>query len=152
MMITKMNPWNKRSAEDQSLFNPTFCALLLRTACKNYPTGAPQTQPLPLPLSFFVLPIVLNQPLRQSLPSLRTGIATWAASHPEHIAGFGDRASEMADVTREAIQFGCAQKWLSVSGSGLGVGSAILRSDPPKLPSDTDDVRDCYSAARFLGR
>lgn len=58
----------------------------------------------------------------------------------------------MADVTREAIQFGCAQNWLSVSGAGICVGSAILRPDPPKLPSDTDDVRACYSAAKFLGR
>jgi hypothetical protein len=148
-----MNPrWNERSTEDQSLFNPAFCGLLLRTACKGYSRDASPPLAMPLPLAFLVLPIVLNQRMRDTLPTLKTLITTWAASHPEHIAGFGDRARGMADVSREAIQFGFAQQWLAVSAAGLAVGPAKLRPDPPKLATDTDDVRACYVAARFLGR
>lgn len=143
-----MNPlWNERSTEDQSLFNPSFCSLLLRTACKGYGTN-----PLPLPFAFLVLPIILNQRMRDSLPTVRTLITTWAVSHPEHVAGFGDRAQAMADVSREAIQFGCARLWLEISGVGLAVGQARLRPDPPQLTTDTDDVRDAYAAAKFIGR
>lgn len=143
--------WNERSAEDQSLFNPPFCSLLLRTACKSF-AREPDLLPMPLPLTFLVLPIALNQRIRSTLPTLKTLITTWAASNPEHVAGLGDRARDMADVTREAIQFGCAQQWLAVSGTGLAVGSVRLRPDPPKLATDTDDVRACYAAAKFLGR
>jgi hypothetical protein len=143
-------PWNKRSAEDQSLFNPPFCGLLLRTTCKSYATKA--SPALPLPLAFLILPIILNERLRNSLPTLRTLISAWAVSNPEHVADFGDRAREMSDVTREAIQIGCGQGWLAVSGAGLAVGPVKLRPDPPKFASDTDDVRACYAAAKFLGR
>lgn len=143
--------WNERSAEDQSLFNPPFCSLLLRTACKSF-AREPDPLPMPLPLAFLILPIVLNQRIRDTLPTLKTQITTWAASNPEHIAGLGDRARDMADVTREAIQFGCAQKWLMMSGVGLAVGPLKLRPDPPKLATDTDDIRACYAAAKFLGR
>lgn len=144
--------WNERSAEDQSLFNPAFCGLLLRTACKGYTSDNSPSVAMPLPLAFLVLPVVLNQRMRDTLPTLKTMITTWAASNPEHIAGFGDRARGMADVSREAIQFGCAHQWLVVSAAGLGVGTAKFRPDPPRLATDTDDIRACYTAARFLGR
>jgi hypothetical protein len=144
-------PWNERAVEDQSLFNPPFCSLLLRTACKNF-AREPDRLPMPLPLAFLILPIVLNQRLRDTLPTLRTLITTWAASNPQQVADFGERARDMAGITREAIQFGCAQRWLAISGAGLAVGPVNLRPDPPKLETDTEDVRACYAAARFLGR
>lgn len=147
----KIPRWNERSAEDQSLFNPAFCSLLLRTACKSF-AREPELTPMPLPLTFLILPIVLNERIRDTLPTLKTLITTWAASNPEHVAGFGDRARQMANVTREAIQFGCAQRWLAISGAGLAVGPTKLRPDPPRLATDTDDVRACYAAAKFLGR
>jgi hypothetical protein len=143
-------PWDERSAEDQSLFNPPFCGLLLRTTCKSYATEA--SPAMPLPLAFLILPIVLNERMRGSLPTLKTLVSTWAASNPEHVAGFGDRARGMADGTREAIQFGCGHGWLAMSGAGLAVGPTKLRPDPPKFASDTDEVRACYAAAKFLGR
>jgi len=145
-------PWSDRSAEDQSLFNPAFGSLLLRTACRGYAEGERDGRPLPITLAFIVLPIVLNQRMRDTLPTLKTLMSTWVAGHPEHVAGFGDRSREMADVTREAVQFGCSQTWLAISAQGLYPGPVRLRSDPPKLATDTDDVRACYAAARFIGR
>ena len=145
-------PWNERSEEDQSLFNPAFCSLLLRTACAGYAHGVAAGRPLPVTQAFLVLPIVLNGRLRERLPTLRTLMSTWVTANPEHVADFGDRAREMADVTREAIQFGCAQNWLAISAKGLSPGPAKFRPDPPRLPTDTDNTRACYSAATFVGR
>ncbi|MEG3147607.1 three component ABC system middle component [Sphingomonas sp. RT2P30] len=150
--MTMIPPWNDRAAEDQSLFNPAFCGLLLRTACRGFNEGSTDERSMPLPQAFIILPIVLNARMRDTLPTLKTLMSTWVAAHPEHVAEFGDRAREMADVTREAIQFGCSQAWLAISGRGLSTGVARLRPDPPKLATDTDDVRACYAAARFLGR
>ncbi|ACB95133.1 three component ABC system middle component [Beijerinckia indica] len=145
-------PWNDRSVEDQSLFNPAFCGLVLRTACRGYGEDVVNGRPVPLMHAFLVLPIVLNARMRESLPTLKTRMTTWVTAHPEHVAELGDRAREMVGVTREAIQFGCAQDWLTISGEGLRPGSHKFRPDPPRLASDTDDVRACHVAARFLGR
>jgi len=144
--------WNERSAEDQSLFNPAFCSLLLRTTCRGFGEGVADGRSMPLAQTFIILPILLNASIRQALPALKTLMSSWIAAHPEYVAEFGDRAREMADVTREAIQFGCSQSWLVLSSQGLSAGVARLRPDPPKLVTDTDEVRSCYAAARFLGR
>lgn len=144
--------WNDRSIEDQSFFNPVFCALLLRTACRGYQEGGEVARALPLAYCFLVLPIVLNARMRATLPTLKTRMTTWVTSHPEHVAEFADRSRELVDATREAIQIGCAQDWLAIAGDGLRPGPHRLRPDPPRLATDTDDVRDCYGAARFLGR
>lgn len=144
--------WNDRSIEDQSLFNPAFCSLLLRSACRGYQEGGEEGSPLPMAHSFLVLPIVLNARMRSALPTLRTRMATWVTSHPEHVAEFADRSREMVGVTREAIQIGCAQDWLAIAGDGLRPGPHRFRPDPPRLATDTEDVRHCYDAARFIGR
>lgn len=142
--------WNDRSIEDQSLFNPAFCALLLRSACRGYQEG--EGRALPLAHCFLILPIVLNARMRSALPTLKTRMTTWVTSHPEHVAEFGDRSRELVSATREAIQIGCAQDWLAIAGDGLRPGPHKFRPDPPRLATDTDEVRDCYDAARFIGR
>lgn len=148
-----MNPaWSERSVEDQALFNPVFCALLLRTACRGYQEGGGKGRAMPLSHCFLVLPIVLNAGLRRDLPTLRTRMTTWVTSHPEHAAEFAERSRELVGATREAIQLGCAQDWLAIAGDGLRPGPHRFRPDPPRLRTDTDDVRDCYDAARFVGR
>ena len=143
--------WSDRSVEDKSLFNPVFCALLLRTACRGYQEGG-ESRALPLAHSFLVLPIVLNARMRRALPTLKTRMTTWTTAHPEHTAEFADRCRELVDTTREAIQLGCAQDWLAISVDGLRPGSHRFRPDPPRLETDTVDVRNCYEAARFIGR
>ena len=90
--------------------------------------------------------------MRRALPTLKTRMTTWVTAHPDHAAEFADRCRELVDTTREAIQLGCAQDWLAISGDGLRPGSHKFRPDPPRLETDTVDVRDCYDAARFIGR
>ena len=148
-----MNPaWNERSIEDQSLFNPAFCAILLRTACRGYQEGGGGGRAMPLTHCFLVLPIVLNAGMRGALPTLKTKMTTWVMSHPEHVSEFADRSRELVGTAREAIQFGCTQEWLTIAGDGLRPGPHRFRPDPPRLATDTDDVRACYEAARFVGR
>jgi hypothetical protein len=148
-----MLQWSDRSTEDQSLFNPTFNALLLRTVCRGCAEDAPAERPMPFTYAFIVLPLIINERARRTLPkTVRTLMTSWATAHPEQIADFGDRARELVDVTREAIQFGCAQDWLTLTAAGLSAGPARLRPDPPKLLTDTDDLRECFDAARFIGR
>lgn len=147
-----MSPvWNDRSVEDQTLFNPVFCALLLRAASRGYQESN-TSRALPLAHAFLVLPIVLNAPVRRALPSLKTRMTSWVTTHPEFSAEFADRCRELVDTTREAIQFGCTQEWLAVAGDGLRPGTHRFKPDPPRLGTDTMETKDCYEAARFVGR
>lgn len=144
--------WSERSIEDQSLFNPAFCAILLRTTCRGYQEGGADGRALPMAHCFLVLPIVLNAGMRRDLPTLRTRMTTWVNLHPEHVSEFANRSYELVSTTREAIQLGCVQEWLTIAGDGLRPGPHRFRPDPPRLATDTDDIRDCYEAARFIGR
>lgn len=144
--------WNDRSIEDQSFFNPAFCALLLRTACRAYQEGGNGGMALPLAHSFLILPIALNARIRAALPTLKTRMTTWVTSHPEYVAEFAERSIDLVGVTREAIQLGCTHNWLAIGGDGLRPGPHRFRPDPPRLTTDTDDIRDCYDVASFIGR
>lgn len=143
--------WNDRSVEDQTLFNPVFCALLLRAASRGHQEGD-TSRALPLAHAFLVLPIVLNARVRRALPTLKTRMTSWVTAHPEFSAEFADRCQELVDTTREAIQLGCAQDWLTIAGDGLRPGAHRFKPDPPRLGTDTIDIKDCYDAARFVGR
>ena len=79
-------------------------------------------------------------------------MTSWVTAHPEFSAEFAYRCRELVDTTREAIQLGCAKDWLTIAGDGLRPGVRRFKPDPPQLDTDTIDIKDCYEAARFVGR
>ncbi|MDW7553665.1 MULTISPECIES: three component ABC system middle component [Azospirillum] len=146
-----MLPWGDRPLEEASLFNPVFCALLLRATVKEHRAAA--KTPLSFPLAFLVLPFALHEKTRLALPaSARTMMTSWLVDHPELVAGFGERARRMADTTREAIQFGCHYSLLRIEGAGLDVGKRTVKPEPANLAENTEEARACYAAARLLGK
>lgn len=143
-----MNPaWNDRSVEDQTLFNSVFCALLLRAAGRGYQEGY-KSRAVPLAHAFLVLPIVLNARMRRALPTLKTRMTSWVTAHPEFSAEFSERCQDLVDTTREAIQLGCSQNCLAIDGDGVRPGGHRFRPDPPRLDTDTIDIR---AARQSLG-
>ncbi len=90
--------------------------------------------------------------MRRALPTLKTRMTSWVTAHPEFSAEFSERCQDLVDTTREAIQLGCSQNCLAIDGNGVRPGGHRFRPDPPRLDTDTIDIRDCYEAARFVGR
>ena len=75
-----MKRWSERPPEVAHLFNPAFCALLLREAVRGFAEVSPSG--MPHPLVFLLLPIVLHKATRESLPgSITTKMHPWLQEH-----------------------------------------------------------------------
>lgn len=144
-----MRPWNQRPREIAYLFNPAFCALVLREVVSGFveevPTG------MSYPLLFLVLPIVLHKATREALPrSVATKMHPWIQEHEEARIGFARRCAGLAPYTREAVLFACLEGLLAFSAGGMLVAP---RKRLPRTDWGSDfDCTVCMERARFVGR
>jgi hypothetical protein len=137
-----MKRWADRSRVEASLLNPALIALLMSEAAREYER---QAEPMSWPLAFLVPPLVLHRPTRDALPrDTRTHLSTWIARQPVIRAGFPERATAMAPLTREALRFGLRNGVLAVSG---GAVRGLTGHMPPH-----GDLRVLVSKAGLVGR
>jgi hypothetical protein len=144
-----MRVWDERPAEIAHLFNPAFCALLVREGvlgfAEQYPNG------MPYPLVFVLLPIVLHRATREALPkSIATKMHPWMEQHQEVRIGFTDRCAAITAYTREAIMFAAGSALIKISTE------ATLQAPPLRLrrlswPIGSESAI-CRQRARFVGR
>jgi hypothetical protein len=143
-----MIPWEKRSIEIASLFNPAFCSLILRQAIKGYLSEQPSG--MPFPLSFLVLPIVLHRYTRETLPrNITTKMHVWVNNQGEVRVQFPERCKRLTQFTREGIIYGMQGNLFSVNDLGF----LISLDKKIKLPWNTDtESNECARKAEFVGR
>lgn len=144
-----MRPWGDRPPEIAHLFNPAFCALLIREGV----LGFMETRPdgMPYPIVFLLLPIVLHKATRESLPvRITTKMHPWIQQHQEARIGFSERCADIAAYTREAILFAAIGALLSFSQDGA-LQASRLRLARPAWPPDSESAI-CSQRARFVGR
>ena len=144
--------WDNRSFEEASLFNPSFCVLLLSEAISNHRQRNGRL--MPFPLVFLVLPVVLHSVTRNALPSTTaTYLLSWIERNRATLIGFPGRVSAMRDITREAIIFGIKHNILEIADTGeLTIGSERKTATTRRTPLFTDEVRECVNRAGFVGR
>src|SRR5687768_16737803 len=100
-----MHLWPKRSSEERALLNPAFCSALVWQAASSHFKACGRG--LPFELSFLLLPIVLSQTTRDSLPrGSTTSLPTWLHDNPLARPIVADRARLMQSFTRESLIFG----------------------------------------------
>jgi hypothetical protein len=146
-----MTPWRERSIEERTLLNPGFCAMLIWHAAQGY--ASEREAPMPIELSFLVLPFVLHRETRESLPSnIRTSLPTWLAEHPIARTRLGERASMLRAFTKESLIFGGSYGLLSLAEDGVYANAAMKKRVNAGLKSTSDEVRECAKRAEFLGR
>lgn len=142
--------WRERPAEEAAHFNPAFCGELLARAVHDY--HRLRGNPLPLPLSFTVLPLTLHPPTRRALPKkANTAFATWSADNEAILTGVPDRVLRLRPVTREALLFLSQLRAINVRADGISSGSRPLRL-ATKLPASTEEVDEMRRTAGLLGR
>src|SRR5689334_6392659 len=113
-----MKPWIKRANEEAYLLNPAFCSLALVASILEYRKS--KEEGMPFPLLFMVLPIVLHQPTRRLLPpNIRTSMPAWLQTNASAQVLFYSRVVALRPHTREALQFGLLQQWISKPANGL---------------------------------
>jgi hypothetical protein len=147
-----MQSWSNRVVEEANLFNPAYCAVLLAEASKDFIKKA--ARPLPFPLAFLILPIILHRSTREALPaSTVTSLLPWIQENREHLVDFSTRVQRLSAIGREAILFGLQTEALSLSAEGalvLGLGHRSITAK--RTPLFTAEARDCAERAGFIGR
>jgi len=138
--------WDQRPLEERVSYNPAFLALLLREAAAGY--GEETQRPLPLPLAFLVLPLVLHRPTRESLPrTVATSMPVWLQEHQVLREGFAGRMGSISSAIREALVVGTGTGLFRLDDAALHVGA-----EPGRGRRATTETRAISSRAHFAGR
>lgn len=143
-----MIPWNQRPIEVANLFNPAFCALLLKQAVEGYQHSVKRG--MDFPLAFIVLPIVLHRATREALPTIATKLNVWMQRHHEVRIGFAERAQNLTPLTKEGLIFALQQDALQLDHTGALIpGTLKLKKNSIAATSET---AACLKKAEFIGR
>jgi hypothetical protein len=147
-----MRDWSDRVVEEANLLNPAFGAVLLAEAVDHYDDKAHHG--LPFALAFLVLPIVLHENTRRSLPKTTlTALLPWVQEHRESMVGFSERVRQLQAVSREALLFGLQTEILRIDDQGqVKIGSRRKTVTNKRAPYFTDEVNECVERCGFLGR
>jgi hypothetical protein len=138
--------WERRPLEERANYNPAFMACLLRQAAEGY---REQTQrPLPTPLAFLVIPLVLHRPTRIALPRIvSTSMPIWLQEHQFLREGFAGRTRALAPSVREAVLIALQTGVLRLAESALEAAT-----EPGQPRRATSETRDISARAHFVGR
>jgi hypothetical protein len=144
--------WSKRVLEEANLFNPAFCVTLLAKTADEFAKKA--QRPLPFSLTFLVLPIVLHQETRLTLPvTTITALLPWIQEHREQVVDFALRVQRLRAITQEAIVFGVQHAILALTETGdIAVGVKRQTTTERRTALFTDEARECVERAGFIGR
>jgi hypothetical protein len=113
-----MLAWNQRPIEVANLFNPAFCALLLRQAVAGYQKISGHG--MDYAMAFVVLPVVLHKATREALPyASTTKLHMWMQKHHEVRIGFTERMQNMVQITKEALLFALQRNALALDETGV---------------------------------
>jgi len=146
--------WNERAHEERNLLNPAFCSILLWHAGEGSTenSNSPRAS-LSYIESFLVLPLILHQGTRDSLPSrTNSSLPVWVNDNPLVIANLPNRARALVSHTKEAIIFGGTGGLFRIEEGQL-LTSAEQMSAIRTIMRDTSvEVQQCMRKARFLGK
>lgn len=141
--------WSARPFEVANLFNPAYCALIVRHSVEGY--SVIKQRGLPYSLAFLALPIVLHAPSSRLLPtSAKTKLHIWLQQNPEIKLGFGERVRGTNDFTREAIFFGLRYGSLILTTGGTIVPVKKRRKALPW--SEDSNPRALLRRANLIGK
>jgi hypothetical protein len=137
--------------EERNLLNPGFCSTMLWHAALGY--GSERNAAMAIELSFLILPFVLHQQTRESLPcGIATSLATWLTQYPIIRTRLGERASALRPFTREALVFGGSRGLVALSAEGIRANADMKKRVAAGLKPTSDEVRICAKRAEFLGK
>lgn len=144
-----MKAWIDRPVELANLFNPAFCAVLLRETASGFSSAS--EHPIDFALIFLAMPLVLHTPTRVRLPgTVATKHHPWLEVNQDLRIGFSERVANLAPFVREGLLFGCNTRLLDIDT--LGRVSAPRRRSPRRPWPAVGEVAECVRAAKFVGR
>ena len=149
-----MNSWQDRAHEERNLLNPAFCSTLIWFAAKGASGNAtPPRSSLSFTEAFLILPLILHQNTRESLPiRVSSSLPVWINANPLIIASLPKRAQALVPYTREAITFGGSAKIYTIEQNELIVSPACSSRIRTTIRETSVEVQQCMKKAEFLGK
>lgn len=146
-----MKPWNDRPKEVANLLNPAFCTLLLTSSVLGYYNA--NSRDMPFPIAYMILPIILHEPSRKSLPKrVNKSLPSWINENFWIRMLFSERVLSLKPFTEESILFGLSHEWLLISEKG-NIKSNLKKTDLNNvLNENMDNLSTFVERSNFLGR
>ena len=143
-----MRAWEYRPDEVKYLFNPAFCGRVIYGTIAEYQKNTKRD--FPFPLVYLILPLVLPQSLRGEINS-RTQLVNWVQRHQEFVFNFGKRASDLVEITNEAVEFMIQTGFIKLTDNGE-LSKAIMAGTLSKTKHTDSEVTECLKKAEHVGR
>jgi hypothetical protein len=134
------------------LLNPCFCAAVLQRAVEGFQSeGA--LQPMPFLLCYLVLPLILHEPTRQSMPlSKATKFSTWVIEHPAIRSGLAERVAALLPFTTSGLEVLTRLGIVSIGRKGELSRSQVRVVGVTTFPRTSVSVGQCWTKAHLLGK
>lgn len=148
-----MESWDERPSDVAHLLNPAFCGEIIRSCIEGY--SAESENGMPFINSFLILPMILSEPIRNSLPkTTRKTMAAWLEENPELRITFAARARDLVPFTKESLSFLLQNDMIH-----FGMRDSLLLNRPvtkaqleARKSISNGEVADCYKKAFLVGR
>ena len=149
-----MNAWQDRTHEERSLLNPAFCSTLLWHAAKGASENPNSLRSsISFNEAFLILPLVLHQNTRESLPiRVSSSFPVWISANPLIVASLPGRAKSLAPYTKEAIAFGGGGGIFRIEGQEIEIMPERVSSIRATIRGTSAEVVQCMNKAEFLGK
>lgn len=149
-----MKAWVERAHEERHLLNPAFCSALLWAAARGAATKSSSARAsLYFLEAFLILPLVLHQRTRQTIPKILTSsLPVWVNAQPLIVASLPNRTSSLVPYTKEAISFGGCHRLIQMTTDQIFSTPGAERSMNRMLSQSSVEVRDCMKKAEFVGK
>lgn len=141
--------WERRPQEVAYLLNPAFCGEVILHCIKTYQQKT--RRPMPFPLFFLILPIILHKPTRESMPQTARGrMYSWLQANPQVKVGFAQRTRTLINISKETLSFMMQFKVLMVDDIA---GLSVYKTQRKRINKiEASEVRDCFEKAELLAK
>lgn len=146
-----MKNWEDRPITSASLLNPAFCGEIIRRTIFYYKQR--NDKGFPYPLLFLILPVVLSQDIRKSMPLRSNALFhTWVQENEKLLFDFAYRTKISKPYTQEAVSFLIANQAVQVNNDGtieISKSYRIRAIDDDEIHSE---IKEIYKKAELLGK
>jgi len=139
--------WRNRPEITANLINPAFCSEIIRECIGAFKGEI--NEPLPFSLAVLILPLVLNNRIRERMPKSKSNtIHAWINENEDLKIGLPKLITSFLPFSRESIMFGIAHNSFSIDE----YGSLDLKTRKGKLKLDDPEIKSCISKSVILGK
>ena len=143
-----MRAWDNRPDEVKHLLNPAFCGRVIYGTVSAFQNRTHRD--FPFPLVYLILPLILPRPIRAEINS-RTQLINWVQRHQELLYNFGKRASDLVEITNEAVELLLQTGYMMLTDNGE-LSKVVTAGTLSKTKHIDSEVEECLNKAEHVGR